>query len=186
MKFKISFAIAAIMLLSGSGAAQKADAPSLTDALSWMHSFAEAHAFQVVGDSSDDDRPCTLGAHDCQERRDSATFNSRGCSASVARTLTLDHKNIGVTTFRFSMKDLDPNGLEVVDDEPFQNAVSVNTTNSVRAISESILLPNGSTAVSKVNDRLFDIPFDTKDDANRFVAAFKQAIQLCGGKPSNY
>lgn len=186
MKFKIYFAIAAIMLLSGSGGAQKADAPSLTDTLLWMHSFAEAHAFQVIGESSDDDRPCTLGAHDCQERRDSATFNGRGCSASVARTLTLDHKNIGVTTFRFSMKDLDPNGLGTVADDPFQNAVSVNTTNSVRAISESILLPNGATVVSKVNDTLFDIPFDTKEDANRFVTAFKQVIQLCGGKPSNY
>jgi len=186
MKFRISFIIATTMLLGGATNAQKADTPSLKDTLSWMHNFADANAFQYVFQDPDNNSPCAIGARGCQLRHDVSTFNSQGCSATVTLTLTLDLKEIGGTTYVFSLKDLDPNRVTSVSETPLQNAVRAETTNKVKTITESLSLAVGNATgpVEPDKDTWLEIVFDSKDDANRFANAFKHAIQLCGGKPS--
>jgi hypothetical protein len=160
--------------------------PSLKETLEWMHNFAADNGRQYTGQKNPDNGSCEVGIPNCEQRKDVTTFDSKGCSATITWSVTLNYKDIGTHTYRVSLKDLDPNSVAWVKDSPFENAVIADTANSVKKVNVAFTPPAGVTW-----DKSFDEPqtfvalvFDNGDHAKRFVTAFKRAIQLCGGKPS--
>jgi len=131
-----------------------------------------------------DNQSCDLGP-DCQQRHDVSPFDSRGCAVTVTWTITIGFKDNGTYTYRVSLKDLDPDTVKWTKDRPFENAVHVDTTNSVKAIAEAFSPPAGK-AEEGDKQTWVELVFDNKADAERFVKAFKHAIRLCGGKPSAF
>ena len=164
---------------------QQAEEPSLKDTLLWMHNFAADNGSQYTGQSSIDNQNCKSGTRNCQQRHDVSTFDSQGCSATITWSITLNLKKLGTYAYRVSLKELDPNSVAYTSDSPFENAVHADATNSVKSITETFT-PAVGDGVERVDDpqTWVELVFDNKDNANRFVGAFKHAIQLCGGKPS--
>jgi hypothetical protein len=161
---------------------------SLKETLEWMHNFAADNGRQYAGQRNTDNGRCELSTPDCEQRKDVTTFDSQGCSATITWSVTLNYKDVGTHTYRFSLKDLDPKSVAWVKDMPFENAVTVDTANSAKKINVVFTPPSGVTW-----DKSFDEPqtwvelvFDNGDHAKRFVKAFAHAIQLCGGKPSPF
>ena len=156
---------------------------SLEDTLVWMHNFVADNGSQVIGQRNTDKGACKLGTPNCEPRRDVTTFESHGCLAAIKWSVALNYKDIGTHTYHFSLKDLDPSSVASVKDNPFENAVVVETTNSEKRITESFSPPTGKAEERSKHTRV-ELVFDKGDNARRFVIAFKHAIQLCGGKPS--
>jgi hypothetical protein len=167
---------------------QQAKAPGLKETLAWMHNFAAENGSQQIGQSSIDNQACELGNPNCQVRRDESTFNSQGCAATITWSVSFDFRDFATRTYQVSLKDLDPNSVTLVKDRPFEIAVHADTTNSVKAITETLSQSKTGESVPKAIDKQtwVELVFDSKDDANRFAKAFKHAIQLCGGKPSTF
>ena len=158
---------------------------SLEDTLVWMENFAADHGSQFTGQRKTDKGACRLGAPDCEPRHDVTTFDSHGCLATIKWSVAVNYKDFGTHTYHFSLKDLDPTSVASVKDNPFENAVAVETTNSEKRVTESFAPPGGKTEERNKHARV-ELVFDNGDNARRFVKAFKQAIQLCGGKPSAF
>ena len=156
---------------------------SLEDTLVWMQNFAADNGSQFTGERNTDNGACKLGTPNCELRHDVTTFDSHGCRATIEWSVAVNYKDVGTHIYHFSLKDLDPNSVAAVKDNPFENAVVVETTNSEKRVTESFTLPNGKTEERNKHTRV-ELVFDEGDNARRFVKAFKHAIQLCGGKPS--
>ena len=157
---------------------------SLEDTLVWMHNFVADNGNQFTGERNTDDKgACRLGTPNCVPRHDVTTFDSHGCLATITWSVALNYKDAGTHTYHFSLKDLDPKSVASVKDNPFEIAVVVETTNSEKKVAEIFTLPGGK-AEQRNNHARVELVFDKRDNAERFVKAFKQAIQLCGGKPS--
>jgi hypothetical protein len=156
---------------------------SLKDTLQWMHNFVADKGRQYVGQSSVDNQRCELNTAHCEPRQDMATFDAQGCSATVSWSVSVSFKDLGIHAYHFSLKDLDPKSVSWVKDGPFENAVEVDATNTVKSVIETFTPPNGRTEEHGAQSWV-EIVFDNGDDAKRFVNAFKHAIQLCGGKSS--
>jgi hypothetical protein len=165
--------------------AQQASTASLKDTLLWMHNFVADNGSQYAGQSSDNQN-CQVGTSNCQQRHDVSTFDSQGCSATVRWSITLSGEDLGTYTYKVSLKNLDPNSVAWAKDNPFENAVHVDTTNSEKKVMEAFTPPTGKTW-SKFLDEpqtWLELVFDNGENAKRFVKAFKHAIQLCGGRHS--
>jgi hypothetical protein len=158
---------------------------SLEDTLVWMQNFVADNGSQFTGERNTDNGACKLGTANCELRHDVTTFDSHGCRATIQWSVAVNYKDVGTHTYHFSLKDLDPNSVASVKDNPFENAVVVETTNSEKRVTESFTLPNGKTEERNKHARV-ELVFDEGDNARRFVKAFKHAIQLCGGKPSGF
>ena len=169
-----------MVIVSVTAYAQQPD--SLEDTLVWMHNFVADNGSQVIGQRNTDKGACKLGTPNCELRHDVTTFDSHGCLATIKWSVAVNYKDVGTHTYHFSLKDLDPNSVASVKDNPFENAVVVETTNSQKRVTESFTLPGGKAETNK-HTRV-ELVFDKGDNARRFVIAFKHAIQLCGGKPS--
>jgi len=168
------------------GATAYAQQPaSLEDTLVWMDNFAADHGSQFTGQRNTDKGACKLGTANCEPRHDVTTFDSHGCLATIKWSVAVNYKDFGTHTYYFSLKDLDPISVASVKDNPFENAVAVETTNSEKKVTESFT-PAGGKAVEKHKHARVELVFDNGDNARRFVKAFKRAIQLCGGKPSAF
>jgi hypothetical protein len=161
---------------------------SLKETLEWMHNFAVDNGRQYVGQRNTDNGSCELGTPDCGQRNDVTTFDGQGCSATVKWSVTLNYKDVGTHTYRFSLKDLDPKSVVWVKDMPFENAVIADTANSVKNVNVVFTPPEGVTWDKSLDEpqTFVALVFDNGDHAKRFVKAFKHAIQLCGGKPSPF
>src|SRR6266480_923129 len=133
---------------------------SLEDTLVWMDNFVADHGSQFTGQRNTDKGSCKLGTPGCEPRHDVTTFDSHGCLATI----------------RWSAS---------VKDNPFENALVVETTNSEKRVTESFTLQGGKAEERNKHTRV-ELVFDNGDNARRFVQAFKHAIQLCGGKPSAF
>jgi hypothetical protein len=155
----------------------------LEDTLVWMHNFAADNGSQFTGERNTDKGACKLGTANCEPRHDVTTFDSHGCLATITWSVALNYKDVGMHTYHFSLKDLDPNSVASVKDNPFENAVAVETTNTEKRVTESFALPSGKVEQRDKHTRV-ELVFDKGENARRFVNAFKHAIQLCGGKPS--
>jgi hypothetical protein len=178
-----------LVVMTIAGATTYAQQPvSLKDTLQWMHNFAADNGKQYVGQKNTDNGPCELGTPNCEQRLDVTTFDSKGCSATVTWSVTLNYENIGTHTYRFSLKDLDPKSVTWTKDRPFENAVITDTTNSAKKVNVTFTPPTGKTWDKSLDEpqTWVELVFDNRDDAKRFVKAFKHAIQLCGGKPSSF
>lgn len=156
---------------------------SLEDTLVWMHNFVADKGSQFTGERDTDRGACKLGTPNCEPRHDITTFDSHGCLATITWSVALNYKDVGTHTYHFSLKDLDPHSVASVKDNPFENAVVVETANSEKKITESFTLPSGKGEQRDKHTRV-ELVFDKGDNARRFVNAFKHAIQLCGGRPS--
>ncbi len=156
---------------------------SLEDTLAWMHNFVADNGSQFTGQRNTDKGLCKLGTPNCEPRHDVTTFDSHGCLATITWSVTLNYKDVGTHTYHFSLKDLDPNSVALVKDNPFENAVVAETTKSEKSVTESFTQPGGK-AEEKNKHTWVELGFDNGDNARRFAKAFKQAIQLCGGKAS--
>lgn len=156
---------------------------NLEDTLVWMHNFVADNGSQFTGERNTDNGACKLGTSNCEPRRDVTTFDSHGCLATITWSVAVNYKDVGTHTYHFSLKDLDPNSVASVKDNPFENAVVVETTNSEKKVTESFALPSGKAEERNKHTRV-ELVFDKGDNARRFVKAFKDAIQLCGGKRS--
>lgn len=168
------------------GATAYAQQPaSLEDTLVWMQNFVADNGRQFTGERNTDKGACKLGTKNCELRHDVTSFDSHGCLATIKWSVAVNNKDVGTHTYRFSLKDLDPNSVASVKDNPFENAVVVETTNSEKRVTESFAPPNGKTEQRNKHTRV-ELVFDDGDNARRFVTAFKHAIQLCGGKPSAF
>jgi len=168
--------------------AQAQQPVSLKETLEWMHNFAADNGRQYAGQRNTDNGRCELGTPNCEERHDVTTFDSQGCSATIMWTITLNYKDAGTYTYRFSLKDLDPKSVAWVKDMPFENAVDAETVNSAKKVNVVFTPPAGATGDKFSNEPQTGVAlvFDNGDHAKRFVKAFKHAIQLCGGKPSAF
>ncbi|PYT78294.1 MAG: hypothetical protein DMG40_20735 [Acidobacteria bacterium] len=147
-----------------------------------MHNFAADNGSQFTGQRNTDKGACKLGTPNCEPRHDVTTFDSHGCLATITWSVDLNYKDVGTHTYHFSLKDLDPNSVARVKDNPFENAVVAETTNSEKKVAESFTPAGGKAEESK--HTWVELVFDNGDNAGRFVKAFRHAIQLCGGKPS--
>jgi hypothetical protein len=155
---------------------------SLEDTSAWIYNFVADHGSQLTGQRNTDHGYCKLGTPNCEPRHDVTTFDSHGCLATIKWSATLNYKDIGTHTYHFSLKDLDSNSVASVKDNPFENAVVAETTKSKKRVMESFSPPGGKAEESNKHTWV-ELVFDNGDNARRFVKAFKQAIQLCGGKP---
>lgn len=173
-------------ILAATASAQQ-PAASLKDTLQWMHNFAADNGYQYTGQKTWDAGPCDVGTPNCEQRHDVTTFDSQGCSATVTWSVTLNYKDYGTHTYRFSLKDLDPKSVAYGKDRPFEVGVSADTTNSAKKVNASFAAP-ADTGSGKYHDEspqtFVELVFNSQDNGKRFAAAFKHAIQLCGGKPS--
>jgi hypothetical protein len=156
---------------------------SLQDTLVWMHNFVADNGSQFTGQRNTDKGACKLGTRDCEPRHDVTTLDSHGCLATIRWSVALNYKDVGTHTYHFSLKDLDANSVASVRDNPFENAVVVETTSTEKKITESFTPPSGKAEQRDKHTRV-ELVFDKGDNASRFVKAFKHVIQLCGGKPS--
>ena len=172
-----------VLMVIVSVAAYAQQPASLEDTLVWMHNFVADNGGQFTGQRNTDKGACKLGTPNCEPRHDVTTFDSHSCLATIRWSVALNYKDAGTHTYHFSLKDLDPNSVASVKDNPFENAVVVETTNSEKRITESFTLPSGKAEERNKHTRV-ELVFDKGDNARRFVKAFKHAIQLCGGKPS--
>src|SRR5712664_597937 len=124
-----------LMVMAIAGATAYAKQPvSLKDTLQWMHNFVAENGRQYTGQKNPDNGPCELGTPNCEQRHDVSTFDSKGCSATVTWSVTLNYKDVGTHTYRFSLKDLDPKSVTWAKDMPFENAVIADTANSVKKV----------------------------------------------------
>ena len=171
-----------VLMVIVSATAYAQQSASLSDTLAWMYNFVADHGSQLTGQRSTDKGICKLGTPNCEPRRDVTTFDNHGCLATIKWSATLNYKDLGTHTYQFSLKDLNPNSVAWVKDNPFENAVVVETTKSAKAVTESFTPPSGK-AEEKNKHTWVELVFDNGDNARRFVKAFKNAIQLCGGKP---
>ena len=174
-----------ILLVIVSGTAYAQQPASLEDTLVWMHNFVADNGTQFTGERNTDHGACKLGTPNCELRHDVTSFDSHGCVATITWSVAVNHQDLGTHTYHFSLKDLDPHSVASVKDNPFENAVVAETTNSEKRVTESFALPSGKPAERNKHTRV-ELVFDKGDDARRFASAFKQAIQLCGGKPSAF
>jgi hypothetical protein len=156
---------------------------SLEDVLVWMQNFVADNGSQFTGQRNTDKGACKLGTPNCELRHDVTTFDSHGCRATITWSAALNYKDLGTHTYHFSLKDLDPNSVASVKDNPFEHAVVVETTNREKKVTESLTLPPGKTE-ERNKHTWVELVFDNGDNSRRFAEAFKHAIQLCGGKPS--
>ena len=158
---------------------------SLEDTLVWMDNFVADHGSQLTGQRNTDKGACKLGTPNCEPRHDVTILDSHGCLATIKWSVAVNYKDFGTHTYHFSLKDLDPNSVASVKDNPFENAVAVETTNSEKKVTESLTLPGGKAEERNKHTRV-ELVFDNGDNARRFAKALKHAIQLCGGKPSAF
>ena len=156
---------------------------SLEDTLVWMDNFVADHGSQFTGQRNTDKGSCKLGAPNCELRHDVTTFDSHGCLATIKWSIVLNYKDLGTHTYHFSLRDLDPNSVASVKDNPFENAVVAETTNREKGVTESFALPGGKPE-ERNKHAWVALVFDKGDNARRFAKDFKYAIQLCGGKAS--
>ena len=157
-------------------------AASLEDTLVWMHNFVADKGSQFTGQRNTEDKGlCKLGTPNCEPRHDVVTFDSHGCLATITWSVSLNYKEVGTHTYRFSLKDLDLKSVASVKDNPFENAVVAETTKSEKKVMESFTPAGGKAQESK--HTWVELVFDNGDSARRFVNVFKHAIQLCEGKP---
>ena len=170
-----------MVIVSLTAYAQQPD--SLEETLAWMHNFVADNGRQFTGERNTDKGACKLGTPNCEPRQDVTTFDGQGCLATIKWSVALNYKDAGTHTYHFSLKDLEPNSVASGKDNPFENAVVVETTNSEKRVMESFTLPGGKAEERNKHARV-ELVFDKGDNARRFVKAFKRAIQLCGGKPS--
>ncbi len=161
---------------------------SLRDTLEWMHNFVADNGRQYSGQKDPENGPCELSTPNCEQRRDVSTFESQGCAATITWSVTLNFKVVGTHTYRFSLKDLDPKSVAWVKDMPFENAVTAATANNAKKVNVTFTPPAGATWDQSLNEpqTFVALVFDNGDHAQRFVKAFKHAIRLCGGKPSQF
>jgi hypothetical protein len=147
---------------------------SLKDTLQWMHNFVADNGGQYTGQKNPDNGPCELGTSNCEQRHDVTTFDSQGCSATVTWSVTLNYKDIGTHTYRFSLKELDPKSVAWVKDMPFENAVIADTANSVKKVNVAFTPPAGVTWNKSLDEpqTFVALVFDNGDHAKRFVRAF--------------
>ena len=160
-KGSIIFAVATAMLSCGCKATPKtiAGEPSLQETQAWMRSFAA-------------------------DRASGATYDGSGCSA----TITWLYNGGPQYTFSFSFEDLDPNSARavqtVVSPPALRNmwrATAV-TTNNLKKVA----VYNYQNKQNEQDDVIEGIPFSSKEDADRFAKALRNAVVLCGGKPSAF
>src|SRR5437016_9008989 len=116
---------------------------SLEDTLVWMDNFVADHGSQFTGQRNTDKGSCKLGTPGCEPRHDVTTFDSHGCLATIRWSVAVNFKDVGTHTYHFSLKDLDPNSVASVKDNPFENALVVETTNSEKRVTESFTLLGG-------------------------------------------
>jgi hypothetical protein len=101
-----------LLVMTIAGATAYAQQPSsLKDTLQWMHNFAADNGSQYTGQKNTDNGPCELSTPNCEQRHDVSTFDSQGCSATITWSVTLNLKDLGTHTYRFSLKDLDPKSV---------------------------------------------------------------------------
>ena len=171
-----------LMVIVGATAYAQQSA-SLEDTSVWMQNFAADNGSQFTGQRNTDKGACKLGTPNCELRHDLTTFDSHGCLATITWSVAVNYKDVGTHTYHFSLKDLDPNSVAPVKDNPFENAVVAETTKSEKKVAESFAPPSGKAEERNKHTRV-ELVFDSADNARRFAKAFKHAIQLCGGKPS--
>ena len=153
---------------------------SLEGTLAWMHNFVADKGSQLTGQRNTDKGFCKLGTPNCEPRHDVTTFDSHGCLATITWSVSLNYKDVGTHTYHFSLKDLDPKSVASVKDNPFENAVVAETTNSEEKIRDSYTPVSGKAEESE--HMWVQLVFDNGENARRFVNAFKLAIELCEGR----
>src|SRR5207253_6581703 len=137
-----------VLMVIVSVTAQTQQPASLEDTLVWMDNFVADHGSQFTGQRNTDKGSCKLGTPGCEPRHDVTTFDSHGCLATIRWSVAVNFKDVGTHTYHFSLKDLDPNSVASVKDNPFENALVVETTNSEKRDRKSTRLNSSHVAIS--------------------------------------
>src|SRR5579864_7675534 len=155
-----------------------AQKPSLKETLDWMHS-----AFP----DSESGSAFRYG----QTRELNYVDGKDGASPSCSITIVDHCKAYGKPVTRHTMVDLsliDPNSIQSYKDDTVQKDTGVLTfvaTNDKKVIVEKTEVSGKSDNKPLQTEREF-ISFIGPEYAERFAKAFKNAVNLCGGKASSF
>jgi hypothetical protein len=146
---------------------KEADTPPLKEAIKWIVNFSNLHGRAMQGDSTSIERLNYFAEVD-------------GCSMSF-EVQTVDLVTgivIGKETDPLSLADLAPERVKVRDDTTVYFEVS-DLSKKIKGAVTSI--DGKKTDVLLADGTLY---LDSKESAEEFAAAFRNAIKLCGGAPS--
>jgi hypothetical protein len=143
-----------LLLLTGVAAVGQ----TLHETTQWMQNVVSEHSYWRIKDATGDN-----------SFSNRLTFDS----CRVTQSMFENGKKQGDTTY--SLKDIDPQSLEVERQNGGFFAVMFDTTNAQDKINM-----NGSAFSSWV------VNLDNGEYAKRFAKAFRHAVVLCGGKPSTF